>query len=97
MDDMKKAAYISAREFLETGKSGFVCIALQDALEEIAGVSVSVTTMYEVFHEFTNLFDGLHWTSSGDKYVKISYSSVWWEKRWKEPRIRIIDMIMSQE
>lgn len=97
MDDMKKAAYIRARELRETGESDFVCIALQDALGEILGEAVPFSDTQEMFPEFTNLFDGSFWNSYGEKHNKNFPNNVWWQKGWKGPRLRIIDMIMSQE
>jgi hypothetical protein len=96
MDDMKKAAYILAKELLETGKSSFACLALQDALSEILEETVPASEIPEMFPEFYNLFDGFYWTQSGNKYEKDSYLSVWWKINWIEPRVRIIDMLMSQ-
>lgn len=97
MDDMKKAAYIRARELLETRKPDFVCLALQDALSEILGEGVSFVEIPEMFPEFYNLFDGFYWNPRGEKDNKDFPNNVWWESNWKEPRLRIIDMIMSQE
>jgi len=97
MDDMKKAAYIRAKELLETGKSSFVCHALQEALSEILGERVPFVEILEMFPEFYNLFDGFYWNPRGEKYGKDLPNSVWWEHYWIEPRLRIIDMIMSQE
>ena len=97
MDDMKKAAYIRARELLETGEAGYVCIALQNALEEILGEEIPSLEISEMFPEFHNLFDGFFWNSFGEKHKIYNSSYVWWKGGWKEPRLRIIDMIMSQE
>ncbi len=97
MDDMKKAAYILARELLETGESSFACLALQDALSEILGEVVPFPEIPEMFPEFVSLFDGFCWGPAGYGSVKSAASSIWWLKNWKEPRVRIIDMIMSQE
>lgn len=97
MDDMKKAAYILAKELLETGESDYVCLALQDALSEILGEVVPFPEIPEMFPEFVSLFDGFCWTQAGNKSEKDSHGSVWWQKGWKKPRLRIIDMIMSQE
>lgn len=97
MDDMKKAAYILARELLETGESSFACIALQDALEEILEEAVPASEILEMFPEFYNLFDGSYWNSYGERHNKNFPNNVWWQKGWKKPRLRIIDMIMSQE
>lgn len=97
MDDMKKAAYIRARELLETGESGFVCLALQDALSEILEEEVPFSEIPKMFPEFYNLFDGFCWAPSGERHNKNFPNNVWWLKNWKEPRLRIIDMIMSQE
>lgn len=97
MDDMKKAAYILARELLETGESDYVCLALRDALEEILGEVVPFPEIPEMFPEFVSLFDGSYWNSYGERHNKNFPNNVWWQKGWKKPRLRIIDMIMSQE
>ncbi len=97
MDDMKKAAYILAKELLETGESDYVCLALRYALEEILGGGVPFLEIPEMFPEFVSLFDGFCWGPAGYGSVKSAASSIWWLKNWKEPRVRIIDMIMSQE
>ena len=97
MDDMRKAAYIRARERLEIGESDYVCVALQEAMEEITGSEFCTSMLCGVFPEFFNLFDGSRWTPAGNRYEKDSPSCVWWDTCWKEPRLRIIDTIMSQE
>ena len=98
MDDMKKGVYLQVLRHLQEDsplKHEGLCFLLQASLE--AGVPLGTL---EVFQEFYELNDWKRWVKDG---YSIDYSSssntakdfYWWEKGWKDPRIRILNCILN--
>ncbi len=106
MDDMKREIYLLALEKINKGKTDWVCLALKDAAAEILGYTygeIFDALLEELLPEFFQLFDGVAWYRTGildDDEIDTftipdrAYCAPWWQRSWKEPRVRILNYIL---
>ena len=108
MDDYKRSLYMYAQRMIASDEVCCTCYALEEVLfreggdsycgdsycgDSYCGDSYHDDTHLEVFTEFMGLFDGRYWGRRVDYLLKDS-DDLWWEPRWKEPRIRALDCIL---
>jgi hypothetical protein len=100
MDTLKKEIYIEARAMLESGTTDFLCHALQSATCYILGTDdVSNDELSELFPEFFAMDDGFFWF---DQHIRMlnpimkGPCRAWWNWGWPEPRIAMIDYLLSR-
>ncbi len=106
MDTLKKEIYIEARRLLENRDSVCLCIALRRATCNLLGytaITPGVTlheVLSELFPEFFAMYDGVHWgrtpveVTSTDSVSPVD--AEWWETPWPEPRLAMIDYLLSR-
>ncbi len=90
MDDYKYSIWLEVRRLIESGEESWICIALSKATYGKFKVDYWID---ELFLEFTSLFDDEIWFKSGR--CDVAYSA-WFEYNWKEPRLRVIDMLLNR-
>lgn len=107
MDDMKREIYLLALEKISTYKISWVCLALQDAAAEVWGCEfheISEEMLEELLPEFFQLYDGISWYRIGTNDSDITFMSdtsngvhdgAWWKPAWMEPRVRILNYILT--
>lgn len=103
MDDFKREIWMRVREGLVAGKSDWICNALEKELWKLQiaiyleSAENSLAILQEFFPEFFALNDGKMWLSNGEYqfHQEDSISPSWFESYWLEPRLRLIDHILS--
>jgi hypothetical protein len=102
MDTLKKEIYIEARSLLESGEHEYLCHALKRATCNILGTKYDIHSddvLYDLFPEFIAMDDGVFWHKQYRKVLelpKIGAGGAWWEYEWPEPRIAMIDYLLSR-
>ncbi len=102
MDTLKKEIYIDARSLLESGEHEYLCHALKRATCNILGTAHELNTddvLCELFPEFIVMDDGVFWCKQYRKTLSLTRMGVgmaWWEYKWPEPRIAMIDYLLSR-
>lgn len=88
MDDYKRGLYMEARRLIEDCVTIDVCDALYICLDDWGHGTIA-----HIFPEFCQLFDGYRYHRNNTKCTALSVE-YWWEKGWKEPRLRAIDYLL---
>lgn len=102
MDTLKKEIYIEARNLLESGEQEYLCHALKRATCNILGTKYDVQSddvLYELFPEFFAMDDGVLWWNLEypiERGKTVGTRRAWWGPCWPEPRIAMIDYLLSR-
>ena len=95
MDDYKRALYMEAHRRLDAGEDYCVCVALKNALvREGMPAPVAYHMRTHLFSEFMLFYDGYEWSRNESSSPISTYSNMWWESFWKEPRVSALDCIL---
>ena len=87
---------------INTRENNYICLALEDIVNiEYVGVSKAWTVAYflttsdleSMFSEFFRLFNGYRYSPEEVRCPTYKHEA-WFVRKWKEPRIRIIDYIL---
>jgi len=103
MDDIKREIYMLARSNIESGHTTYLCFALEDAAEEVLGLSggvpgLGLSRLADLFPEFYKGFSGVHWVLDDGEVLGsflVRPSDVWWPVSEKLARLRYLDMLMA--
>ena len=106
IDDFKRGIYMEVQRRINTRENNYICLALEDIVYiEYVGVSKAWTVVYfpttsdlesmleSMFSEFFRLFNGYRYSPEEVRCPTYKHEA-WFVRKWKEPRIRIIDYIL---
>lgn len=102
VDDFKRGIYMEVQRRINTRENNYICLALEDIVNiEYVGVSKAWTVAYflttsdleSMFSEFFRLFNGYRYSPEEVRCPTYKHEA-WFVRKWKEPRIRIIDYIL---
>ena len=102
IDDFKRDIYMEVQRRINTGENNYICLALEDIvyIEYVGGPKAWTVacfpTKYDLesmFSEFFRLFNGYRYSPEEVRCPTYKHEA-WFVRKWKEPRIRIIDYIL---
>ena len=102
MDDLKEKIYLLALDMIGDKKATFICDALSKSYKEYTGTEepLSDEELEELFSEFFNLYDNKYWYQpkgeSIDSIVRHRIRGCWWSRELKEPREKILELILNR-
>jgi hypothetical protein len=100
MDDYKRALHMSAQRLLSERRVKVVCSSLERAISDEGALFEIHDVIEELFPEFFSLHDVRIWFRDGTHLApphETASNFVWWDCRWFEPRIRVLDCVLNND
>ena len=106
IDDFKRDIYMEVQRRINTRENNYICLALEDIvnIEYVGGSKAWTVVLFpttsdlesmleSMFSEFFRLFNGYRYSPEEVRCPTYKHEA-WFVRKWKEPRIRIIDYIL---
>ena len=106
IDDFKRGIYMEVQRRINTRENNYICLALEDIvnIEYVGGSKAWTVVLFpttsdlesmleSMFSEFFRLFNGYRYSPEEVRCPTYKHEA-WFVRKWKEPRIRIIDYIL---